>query len=200
MKFGLFVMSILLLGAVAFAYCGEFGSCTACHNCGSCANTPGCGWCASTNSCISGTGEGPLNASACEAESWKYSTVSCATPTITPTPITKCNSNLDCVPASCCHATSCVLQTQAPSCSDTACTLECRGRTLDCGGSCSCVNHTCSANFGDVGTLPTVSSTPTATPTSTMTPTPTATPVPTAGCLPALGMFLLLGAAFVVRK
>jgi hypothetical protein len=58
--------------------------------------------------------------------------------------IRECNSNDDCVPAQCCHATSCVPRSQAPDCSDVVCTQECQPGTIDCGaGSCGCVNSTC---------------------------------------------------------
>ena len=60
----------------------------------------------------------------------------------------QCNSDFDCVPASCCHATTCVNKNQAPNCSRVACTMECRGNTLDCGeGSCSCINNKCSVKW-----------------------------------------------------
>ncbi|MFC1686252.1 hypothetical protein ACFLZZ_04515 [Nanoarchaeota archaeon] len=42
-----------------------------------------------------------------------------------------------CVPAGCCHPTSCVSADQALDCSDTFCTEECQDGTMDCGaGSC----------------------------------------------------------------
>ena len=37
-----------------------------------------------------------------------------------------------CVPASCCHATSCVLESETPDCSGRLCTMDCRPGTLDC--------------------------------------------------------------------
>jgi hypothetical protein len=58
-----------------------------------------------------------------------------------------CKTDSDCVPASCCHPTQCVAKGSAPSCADTMCTKECRGGTLDCGGSCLCQNGTCAAQF-----------------------------------------------------
>lgn len=43
----------------------------------------------------------------------------------------------ECVPAECCHPTSCVLKQWAPDCSNTVCTEECREGTMDCGcGAC----------------------------------------------------------------
>ena len=43
------------------------------------------------------------------------------------------NGSEDCVPASCCHATECVLESDAPNCSGVLCSMECRGGTMDCG-------------------------------------------------------------------
>jgi putative hemolysin len=58
--------------------------------------------------------------------------------------ILECNSDSDCVAASCCHSTSCVSKDKAPLCSGIACTMNCQPNTLDCGyGSCSCVNNKC---------------------------------------------------------
>jgi putative hemolysin len=51
-----------------------------------------------------------------------------------------------CVKASCCHATSCVLESEAPNCSEVMCTMECAGETLDCGaGHCAFVDGNCEA-------------------------------------------------------
>ncbi len=55
---------------------------------------------------------------------------------------------LVCVPAQCCHPTSCVPADQAPDCSETFCTLECRPGTLDCGqGSCQAVEGKCEVKW-----------------------------------------------------
>ena len=57
-----------------------------------------------------------------------------------------CASDADCVPAQCCHPTSCTLAGTAPDCSDVACTEECQGGTLDCGqGHCACQDGQCTA-------------------------------------------------------
>ena len=49
-----------------------------------------------------------------------------------------------CVPASCCHATECVLKDEAPNCSDSICTMSCEPDTLDCGhGRCEYVDGKC---------------------------------------------------------
>lgn len=62
-----------------------------------------------------------------------------------PCPGAECSSDSDCVPATCCHATECVPKDQAPDCDDVMCTMECRPGTLDCGGSCACVEGECTA-------------------------------------------------------
>ena len=55
----------------------------------------------------------------------------------------ECDFDADCVPASCCHATECVLKSEAPNCSGMFCTAVCAG-PLDCGaGKCDCVNESC---------------------------------------------------------
>ena len=54
-----------------------------------------------------------------------------------------CLSDEDCVPASCCHASECVIKEKAPNCERIFCSAVCSG-PLDCGaGSCSCVNNKC---------------------------------------------------------
>jgi hypothetical protein len=57
-----------------------------------------------------------------------------------------CQTDADCVPAQCCHPTSCVVASAAPDCSDMACTEDCQGGTMDCGqGHCACQDGTCAA-------------------------------------------------------
>lgn len=59
-----------------------------------------------------------------------------------------CNQDSDCVPATPCHATSCTLKAMASENRGIFCSQECQPGTLDCGqGSCSCVNHKCTAVF-----------------------------------------------------
>lgn len=59
-----------------------------------------------------------------------------------------CLIDEDCVPASCCHANSCVAKNNAPSCIGIYCTQECSPDTLDCGqGRCACINNKCSAQI-----------------------------------------------------
>jgi hypothetical protein len=56
--------------------------------------------------------------------------------------------NETCVPASCCHAKNCVLESVAPDCSDVFCTMECHAGTMDCGqGSCVFRNGKCEVNW-----------------------------------------------------
>ena len=57
-----------------------------------------------------------------------------------------CRFDTDCVPAQCCHPTGVVNADNAPDCSDTYCTMECRLGTLDCGqGEIRCVASECTA-------------------------------------------------------
>lgn len=59
-----------------------------------------------------------------------------------------CSSDIECVPTSCCHATSCVPLKNKPDCSGIFCTASCEPGTLDCGqGSCKCINKKCEAVF-----------------------------------------------------
>lgn len=49
-----------------------------------------------------------------------------------------------CVPAQCCHASSCALESSAPNCSGVFCTMECRAGTMDCGaGYCDFIDGKC---------------------------------------------------------
>lgn len=58
----------------------------------------------------------------------------------------KCDTDSDCVEASCCHSSSCVHKENAPDCDGVFCTQECKKGTLDCGqGSCKCVEGDCKA-------------------------------------------------------
>lgn len=55
----------------------------------------------------------------------------------------ECDSDEDCVPATCCHPTECVPISQKPDCSDIFCTQSCEG-PMDCGaGQCICANGRC---------------------------------------------------------
>lgn len=63
-----------------------------------------------------------------------------------PTPMNAmgCTVAGDCVPAQCCHPTSCINKVAQKPCDGIACTESCEG-PLDCGaGSCGCVKGTCS--------------------------------------------------------
>jgi hypothetical protein len=60
----------------------------------------------------------------------------------------ECLENRDCVPAECCHASSCVSVGDAPLCDEISCTLNCEQGTLDCGfGFCGCVDGRCVAEI-----------------------------------------------------
>ncbi len=55
----------------------------------------------------------------------------------------ECRTDSDCVPAGCCHPTSCVSKEQAPNCTGIYCTQVCSG-PLDCGlGHCGCISNKC---------------------------------------------------------
>jgi hypothetical protein len=57
--------------------------------------------------------------------------------------ILECNNESKCVPASCCHAQSCINVEKAPICNKMVCSQECSS-ILDCGkGTCGCVNNKC---------------------------------------------------------
>jgi len=58
-----------------------------------------------------------------------------------------CSSDADCMPNACCHADSCVAAGDAPTCEDTVCTMDCKAKTLDCGGSCACQDGKCVAKL-----------------------------------------------------
>lgn len=56
----------------------------------------------------------------------------------------ECQQDSECVPSSCCHATTCVPKNKTPDCKGMLCSMECSG-PLDCGaGHCGCVNGKCS--------------------------------------------------------
>jgi hypothetical protein len=59
-----------------------------------------------------------------------------------------CSVDADCVPASCCHPTSCVPAAQKPDCSGIMCTMQCAAGTLDCGGRCACEAGSCKPILG----------------------------------------------------
>ena len=54
-----------------------------------------------------------------------------------------CKIDDDCVPAQCCHPTSCINKKFAPDCSGSVCTEVCDG-PIDCGaGRCACMDNKC---------------------------------------------------------
>jgi len=59
-----------------------------------------------------------------------------------------CEIDEECVPAACCHASSCVNENFEPDCSMRACTMDCKPDTMDCGqGRCICENSKCTAKI-----------------------------------------------------
>ena len=59
-----------------------------------------------------------------------------------------CKMDEDCVPAQCCHPTSCINKDYKPDCSGIVCTMECAPNTMDCGqGKCVCVDNTCQVEW-----------------------------------------------------
>jgi len=57
--------------------------------------------------------------------------------------VEECQVDSDCIPASCCHAESCVSVNKKPDCEGIFCSAVCSG-PLDCGaGSCKCINKKC---------------------------------------------------------
>jgi hypothetical protein len=64
-------------------------------------------------------------------------------PTVSPFQVAECSSDTDCIPAECCHPSSCTALVTKRVCT-LLCTASCEG-PLDCGaGRCGCVNGTCS--------------------------------------------------------
>ncbi len=62
----------------------------------------------------------------------------------------RCVNDADCVPAQCCHPTSCVHVSEAPDCDDVMCTMECAPDTMDCGqGSCVCQDGECAVSWAE---------------------------------------------------
>jgi hypothetical protein len=62
-----------------------------------------------------------------------------------------CQSNADCVPATCCHAAACTTKEKAQSCDGVMCTQVCQPGTMDCGGGCLCFEGRCAAKLMSVG-------------------------------------------------
>lgn len=57
---------------------------------------------------------------------------------------TGCVVDADCAPANCCHATTCVSESEKPNCKGIYCTASCEPGTLDCGqGNCACIKGKC---------------------------------------------------------
>ncbi len=64
--------------------------------------------------------------------------------------ISGCQTEADCVPASCCHPKECILASNAPDCEEAMCTTDCKEGTMDCGkGTCSCVQGACTVKWAN---------------------------------------------------
>jgi putative hemolysin len=78
-----------------------------------------------------------------ECEEWAYFRGEC---NFTLAINDSCQTDSDCVPASCCHSTSCTNKASKSVC-NLLCTQECRPGTLDCGqASCVCNQGKCGVN------------------------------------------------------
>jgi hypothetical protein len=83
------------------------------------------------------------------------------TPVVTTAPSSaqSCMTDDDCVPAQCCHSTSCTNKANKGVC-NLMCTMSCEG-PIDCGaGSCGCVNGKCSVVPSATSSLTTVTKLP----------------------------------------
>ena len=59
-----------------------------------------------------------------------------------------CQTDNDCVPATCCHPDACINKNYQPDCKGIVCTMDCRPGTMDCGqGKCVCVDNTCQVEW-----------------------------------------------------
>jgi len=58
-------------------------------------------------------------------------------------PTKECQTDSDCVPATCCHPEECTTKEKTPDCGVLFCSQVCSG-PLDCGaGHCTCINNKC---------------------------------------------------------
>jgi hypothetical protein len=61
------------------------------------------------------------------------------------TKINECETEYDCVPATCCHADNCISKFEAQNCTGILCSGNCQANTTDCGqAKCGCINEKCS--------------------------------------------------------
>lgn len=59
-----------------------------------------------------------------------------------------CLVDEDCLPAQCCHPTSCTSRSNLPNCLDVACSMDCKPETMDCGqGVCVCLGNKCQVQW-----------------------------------------------------
>ena len=62
------------------------------------------------------------------------------------------NEKEACVPASCCHASECVWESESPDCGDIMCTMSCESGTMDCGqGHCEIAGNKCRLVWDNLG-------------------------------------------------
>jgi hypothetical protein len=61
-----------------------------------------------------------------------------------------CESDADCMPAACCHASACMSRDRGRPCA-MMCTQVCQPGTIDCGGGCLCYKGHCAAQLGNGG-------------------------------------------------
>jgi len=60
----------------------------------------------------------------------------------------RCQTDSDCVAATCCHPVECVSSEYKPDCSGISCSMECAPDTMDCGqGGCMCIEGRCKTEF-----------------------------------------------------
>ena len=82
-----------------------------------------------------------------ECEEWPYYRGECQPGTNFPFELS-CQTDEDCIPATCCHPSTCVNKTYQPDCKGIFCSMVCAPNTMDCGqGRCVCVENTCQVEW-----------------------------------------------------
>jgi hypothetical protein len=99
----------------------------------------------SSNTLDCGQGRCVCHAGACAVEWNSNSPAPTSSP---PDARDQCALDSECIPADCCHASRCISIRRSPTCTDAACTEECRAGTLDCGyGACACLRGRCGVRW-----------------------------------------------------
>ncbi|MBN2459232.1 hypothetical protein JXB28_03015 [Candidatus Woesearchaeota archaeon] len=62
----------------------------------------------------------------------------------------ECTTDSDCIPAQCCHPTTCKPGKEQPECAAVLCDMSCQPGTMDCGGKCVCQEGKCVAQLNDM--------------------------------------------------